>query len=349
MNLLIVGNRGGTNIGGCFERAADTLRLSAHLVETWPAMAAPTMLRRMNWWLRGHRPTWLDTYSANVVDLARQWRPALVLAVGIAPLNAKALRALGTLGAVCVNYLTDDPWNPSHHAPWFFDALPHYHLILTPRRANLDDLRRSGSPNVSYLPFAYDPALHYPPVAADLLSADTSDTDVLFVGAGDADRVPLITALARSGYRLSLYGSFWERYAATRSLSQGQIDVATLRKVTGGARVALCLVRRANRDGHVMRSYEIPAMGACMLTEDTLEHRELFGIEGEATLYFHTTETLLEKLRWLLANPAERTRLASAAHSRIVAGANTYADRLRAVLELTGLAGHGPRRFEPTL
>jgi len=39
----------------------------------------------------------------------------------------------------------------------------------------------------------------------------------------------------------------------------------------------------------------------------------------------------------LLENEGKRNRLASAAHARITRGRNTYADRLEAMLEITGL------------
>ena len=68
----------------------------------------------------------------------------------------------------------------------------------------------------------------------------------------------------------------------------------------------LCLVRRANRDGQVMRSYEAAAIGSCMLVEDTPEHRELFGPDGEAVVYFETIDDMLRRLQLLLDAPDER-------------------------------------------
>src|SRR5690606_33955463 len=100
-------------------------------------------------------------------------------------------------------------------------------------------------------------------------------------------------------------------------------------------KVALCLVRRANRDGHVMRSFEIPAIGACMLTEDTQEHREIFGEEGNAVVYFRSCDEMIEKLDWLLNHVSERQRLAKTAHELIVNGHHAYKDRLVSMLEFT--------------
>jgi spore maturation protein CgeB len=82
-----------------------------------------------------------------------------------------------------------------------------------------------------------------------------------------------------------------------------------------------------------MRSFEIAALGGCMLAEDTAEHREIFGDDGEAVVYFRTPREAAERARLLLADPAERTRLSEAVRERIVShGAHTYRDRLVTIL-----------------
>ncbi len=85
-----------------------------------------------------------------------------------------------------------------------------------------------------------------------------------------------------------------------------------------------------------MRTYELPAIGSCMLTEDTAEHRELFGADGESVVYFQTPSEAVVRLRWLLAHEGERARLAAASHRLIVEGKNTYRDRLGAILTHRG-------------
>ncbi len=81
-----------------------------------------------------------------------------------------------------------------------------------------------------------------------------------------------------------------------------------------------------------MRTFEVPATGACLLAEDTSEHREIFGDDGHAVVYFRTLEGMVTKLRWLLTHNEERQRLARVAHHLIVDGRNTYADRLTEML-----------------
>jgi spore maturation protein CgeB len=288
----------------------------------------------INWHLRQHRPARLEEFSRHVLDLCRIHRPAWLLATGLAPLTAEAIDEIRALGAACLNYLTDDPWNPHHRTPWFLRALPRYDRVFSPRQANLADLRAASCPAVAYLPFAYHPELHRPEEPGGEEEHRRLACDVLFVGGSDSDRLPWITRLISAGLDVALYGGYWERDRATRQYSRGHADPATVRKATAAAKVALCLVRQANRDGHVMRTFEIAAMRGCMLAEDTAEHRQLLGEEGEAVLYFNSPDEMVVKARWLLDNPEERRRLAGALYQRVTGGCNTYRDRLKTMLSL---------------
>lgn len=333
LKLLIVGNRGGTNVGECFERAASSLGHEVRLIDARRAMEAPTWLRRFNWHFRGRRPTRLNQFSAEVLKLCRDWTPDLLLATGTAPVNQATMESISRLGITTLNYSTDDPWNPCARASWFLNSLPCYTHVFSTRRSNLNDFALAGCQSAHHLPFAYDPELHFVerPSGVD----GDFDCDVLFVGGADLDRVPYCEAIARSGMKLALYGNYWNRHVATRAYSCGYADPRKMRLATGAARVCLCLVRRANRDGHTMRTFEAGAMGGCMLVEDTSEHREIFGEDGKVVVYFRDIPEMIDRAKWLLTLEQERRRLALAVRRLIVEGKNTYSDRLQSILEAT--------------
>jgi spore maturation protein CgeB len=330
--LLIVGFGNQPHIGGSLARAADRLGVKHAFVEASRAWAGPRLIRMASWRLAGHRPPALRALSQEVAQAVTRWRPRWLLTTGLAPVDGRTLAAVGRVATQRLCYLTDDPWNPGVRSRWFFDALAHYDQVFSPRRANLADLERHGCPAVTYLPFGYDPELCFPQAPASDDEWSRFASDVAFVGGADRDRVPFVEALIQSGAHVALYGGYWDRFAQTRVANRGHAEPATVRKVTGAARVSLCLVRRANRDGHVMRSLEIAAMGGCMLVEDTAEHRALFGPPGEAAAYFRTIPEMLVQLRRLLSDEHERDRLRSAAHRRIRAGRHTYCDRLVSML-----------------
>lgn len=334
MKLVIVGNSGGTNVGESFREAAVTLGLEVHFCNARKAFVAPTWIARFNWRLRGHRPTHLREFSKEVVETCEKLRPRWLLSTGLAPIEAEALKAVGKMDIERLNYLTDDPWNPTCRSRWFLDALPFYDTIFSVRRANLADLTGHGCRAVKYLPFGFDPRLFYAEPPAGSGEESRFCSDIVFAGGADRDRIPYLAALIQEGFNVALYGDYWEQFPETGRHTRGHADPHTLRKSIGGAKVALCLVRRANRDGHSMRTFEVPAIGACMLMENTDEHREIFGEEGKSVVYFQTIDEMIKKLRWLSAHDDERQRLAGAAHDIIVKGDNTYRDRLMTILSL---------------
>jgi spore maturation protein CgeB len=271
----------------------------------------------------------LKEFSEDVVSACNTTeRPDFLIATGAAPLIDSALGALRAKGIICINYSTDDPWSPTQRARWLLRALPAYDVVFTPRRANIDDLLRLGCTDVRYLPFGYDEALWVSPESA----TNAPVYDVLFVGGADRDRVAFMTAFMQEGPPVALVGAYWERNSATRPFALGQKPPEALRALTITAKVNLCLVRRANRDGHVMRSFEIAAMGGCMLVEDTDEHRVIFGNDGESVLYFRTPKEAVMRARALIGDGALRAQLAERAYRRIMSRPNRYSDRLEAML-----------------
>jgi len=328
--LLIVGNRGGSHVGGSFERAAAAMELPVSLIESRRAMQGPLWLQKLKWHALDHRPTRMRQFETEVVTYCRKFQPKVLLATGQAPLGAMALETIRSCGTCCVNYLTDDPWNASHRTRWFLRALPQYDCVFTTRRSNLLELGQVCR-RVEFAPFGYDPELFHP---ESLTPEETSAlaSDVLFAGGADQDRAAVIGGLIAGGFHVRLYGDYWDRFPETRGRSGGLVDIPLLRKAISATRVALCLVRRANRDGHCMRTFELPAVGACMLVERTDEHLDLFGPEGTAVRYFESTSDMIRAVALLLQDEGERRRLAAAAHRLIVGGRNRYLDRLSHML-----------------
>jgi spore maturation protein CgeB len=236
------------------------------------------------------------------------------------------------MGVTCFNYSTDDPWNKALRASWHLLALPEYDAVFTTRRANLECFWNISVADVRYLPFGYDDELFPGPVEP----RGVPSCDVLFVGGADDDRISFITQFLKSGLSVALVGGYWQRCPATRPYSLGWQPPEALARLTASSRINLCLVRRANRDGHVMRSFEIAALGGCMLAEDTAEHRDIFGRDGQTVEYFRTPQDAVVRARALLADDAERARLSAAARQCIAASRHTYYDRLSTMLAAAG-------------
>jgi spore maturation protein CgeB len=328
MKIAIIGVSGGTHLGSSFVRAAERSGSEIVWFDTNNAMQGARLLSALSWRL-DHRPLHLRRFSTQVIETCAKASPDVVVAVGAAPVIYDDLQTLRKRGAVCIAYCTDDPWNRTSRARWYLSALPAYDIVFTPRRANITDFRALGCPDVRYLPFGYDQDLF-----ADLDGSPTVPSyDILFVGGADHDRLGFMRAFLSSGSSIALVGGYWDRFPETRPYALGQKTPHELSALTIGAKVNLCLVRRANRDGHVMRSFEIAAIGGCMLAEDTPEHREIFGADGECVVYFTGAAQAAERATALIGNPKERDRLSQAVRKRVGVERNTYQARLHAMLD----------------
>jgi spore maturation protein CgeB len=90
-----------------------------------------------------------------------------------------------------------------------------------------------------------------------------------------------------------------------------------------------------------MRTFEAAAIGGCILAEDTVDHRELF---GQAASYFTTPLELVDAAQKLMMDAETRRRLADQLRQRIAVGGHTYADRLAEMLRVSRKDVLPPRR-----
>jgi hypothetical protein len=321
-----------------FVDAAEDLGYEPLFVDEAPFLRPleTSLIQKAGYRLLAKRPLTYWALNRTVLREADQFRPHRMLAVKGTYIMPAVLRWIkGETGALLVNYATDDPFNPANATPDLLASIPFYDLYACTKRAIMTDVARAGCPRVAYIPFAYKPAVHFPEQPSDEAEAKRFRSDVVLIGGADPDRLPYVEALARiPDLSLALYGGYWTRYASQRRFARGFAIGRDYRLALSGAKIGLCLLRRANRDGHAMRSFEIPACGAFMLAERTEEHLDLFK-EDEEAVFFSSPEEMVDKVRYYLSHDEARERIGWAGHVRIMSGGHTYQDRLREIIRLT--------------
>ena len=334
--VLLVGNGGTQHVGAFFRRALVELGIPHAFVDEAAASAPRSgSLPDRAWYRLAGRTIGRARLNRRLVRTAAEFAPDVVLVTKGAYVEPSALDEVrATSGPVMLNFATDDPFNPVNSTPQLLASIPRYDVYVSTKRAVMADLRAAGARRVEFLPFGYEPSLHFREEPRDAAEASRWASDVVFIGGADADRFPLLRRIADlPGVALRLYGGYWGRDEVLRRAWRGFAVGRDYRLAIGGTRVAPCLVRRANRDGHVMRTFELPACGAFMLAERTAEHLELFD-EGVEIACFESADELVDKVRYYLAHDDERRRIAAAGHRRVVAGGHTYRDRLQQLLRL---------------
>ena len=254
------------------------------------------------------------------------------------------LRAIRALGIVVFGYNNDDPFGVQY-APWvwrhFVRGLPHYDHVFAYRAKNLDDYARVGvaAEKTSLLRSYYVAARNFPILVAAPV-AETLRADVTFVGHYEPDgRDAVLLALLRAGVRVQLRGTLWEQSPLYAQLLAA-LGVAAIRPLYGAdynaalssATIALVFLSKLNHDTYTRRCFEIPATGACMVSEYTDDLAQNLFTPDEEAVYFKTSEELVAKVQHLLANPDVCVRIGAAGRARLLADGHEVTDRARQVL-----------------
>jgi spore maturation protein CgeB len=252
-------------------------------------------------------------------------KPDLVVVTGILPLDPVLFHAVKKNGGFIVNYLTDDPWNPIHRRQSFISNLRQYDHIFSTKSSLQKRLKQADSPSTSWLPFAYDPELHYPVHAK-------SGADVVFIGTGAKERLPWLKSVSNiPGIKRRIHGNSWHGIKTPGWEQHPAVTGEEYCKTIKGAKVVLGLLREANGDQSTDRSYEIGAIGGCGLYQGTDEHRQLlknYPIKG----FFKNPNELADRVKEVLADPALQTELRTLGQKAVRNHENTYAARLENIV-----------------
>src|SRR5262245_13114080 len=131
MKLAVLGKMGGTHVGGSFARSAAKLGIESIWFDADNASTSHRLLRSLSWHLADRRPLYLRRFERELVATCASAKPEILVATGMAPLTESALGVLRQMGIVCVNYSTDDPWNPAMRSRWYLRALPSYDMVFS--------------------------------------------------------------------------------------------------------------------------------------------------------------------------------------------------------------------------
>ncbi len=273
--------------------------------------------------------------NAAILDHVRDTPVDLILLDKVVTVRAETLREVKKIRPRCLiaGCSGDDMTLRHHQSKDFLESVPLYDVYFTPRTFGVAELQEFGFRRVYFIPFGFDLHAHHPvPVSAE--EKKLIGGEVGFIGYFEEERARSIQFLASQGIPVRIYGDGWKPQPADSNM---RVEGRTVwnqdyAKTLCAFDIVLCFLRRFNRDRQTCRSYEIPACGAFMLAERTEEHLELFkeGVEAE---FFSSDEELLSKVRYYLAHPEQRKRIAAAGRERCLRSGYSQHDRMRSMIE----------------
>jgi spore maturation protein CgeB len=236
-------------------------------------------------------------------------------------------------------------------APYFAETerqlVPSYTHWFTQERTAVRRYADLGVP-ATYLPMAYNPRVHTP-------GAPDPDRicDVVFVGGGYPERKHLLDGVDWTGINRAVHGTLWrldldttrDQDGLTRGVrfAEGAIPNEITTAWHRSAAIALNMHRRTTYierraslpDGAAEslgpRSYEIPACGGFLLSDD--ERPELRDVYGDSAAMFRAWDAgdLERRIRYWLAHPDERERTRQAQAEAVAP--HHWGNRAKTILE----------------
>jgi hypothetical protein len=248
------------------------------------------------------------------------------------------LRTVHAGGARVIQYTPDDcrirP-NVSHD---MLAGLAECDLFVTSKVDNIEWLKAHGARGVLWSYQGFDEEAHRPPPSEAYDAALKGR--VVFVGAWEPARAATITSLLRAGIPVTVT-SAWKQWAELSvwpnfSFRYGDVFGVRYAAAHASADVSLGFLRKAARDEHTTRTFEIPACGGVMLAERTEEQTRVFreGVEAE---FFADDDECIAKCRGLMLDAERRESIRRAGRRRCLESGYSWRDRCRTMLDaLTG-------------
>lgn len=308
--------------------------ISAVGINNGSEVGQPSSLwRRVRWKLR--LPVDALAENQRLMDGVAEHRPDIVVVDNSKVISRKALRTIRGMGVGRLVYYSPDdivaPHNLSMPLKW---SLPDWDIVCTTKTFNVSELLALGVKRPLLIGKAFDPELHRP-MPREAMGAEFESFDAVFIGTYERERCASINALAESGSSVVVYGADKGKWQGKSlhpgiTLRNSVFDEDYVRSWHVG-KVALCFLRKANRDRITQRTMEIAAVGRPMVAERTDEHDQHFEC-GRDYLGFRDDHELSSCVKSLVGNDEARIALGAAARRRCLVGGYSSVDRAREMI-----------------
>jgi spore maturation protein CgeB len=270
-----------------------------------------------------HFESWDRRAYRDLADMNQQllacvdsFRPDVMLTVQMNyELWIETLEFIKARGDVAtVSWTTDDSWKYREVSRFIAHA---YDAMTTTYDYRVESYRKDGIDQVLLTQWA---------VSSDWLAsplrADECRYDVTFVGAAHGDRLAMVDQLRQAGIDIKCFGFGWDG---------GTIASEDIPRIMRESIVSLNFNNSQGENQIKARMFEVPGAGGFLLT-DSARGLERYFDPGKEIVVFNSLDEAIDLIRFYVAQPEVRDRIANAGHSR-VRQEHTYEGRLTEVLE----------------
>ena len=274
-------------------------------------------------WFPVRFTNWLNNYLINqsLLKQIKKYRPDLLFLIkgeNIFPSTLKIIKA--QYNPIIINFYPDNPfvvWN-GNSTQHLLASLPVYDHFLIWSRMLIPALQSAGCKNVHYFPLAFEEEI-FNQIPEEIKPQYRSE--VCFVGTWEPAREHWLTGLLERlpNLDLAIWGDLWSKNISPEHILHTKIRGQAvygekMLAATQGADIVLNFIREQNATAHNMRTFEVPASGAFLLTQRTHEQAAGLFTEYESIACFENLDELAAQVTFYLHNPDKRKTIAQKAH-----------------------------------
>lgn len=229
-------------------------------------------------------------------------------------------------------HFTPDPAFLFHQSKLFETSLGLYDFCITTKSFELDIYKRKGAKEVIYCTQGYDENIHKP-----LIDFQDKRYDVCFIGHYEKERSEIIQELISSGVSVALAGIKWKRFLSKNKGNAnlfyfGQhISGINYAKLISESKIGLGLLSKWIPEKHTTRTFEIPACGTVLLTEENQETKSFFS--NESVLFYQNKKDILELVLNAINNMDELQTRSTNGYTQTKSGGFSYANIMSELLK----------------
>jgi spore maturation protein CgeB len=277
------------------------------------------------------RPTELIRFAPSsyhdyaFVHMAQKFRPELTFLIKAEKISTHTLRTIKqNIRCTIINFYTDNPftlWNYNSNAT-VLERLPELDCFLSWSHTLINPLLTAGCAHVCRFPFAYDEKIFNQPITITEEEHKKYTADVCFVGTWEPEREHWLAALHGTlpNMNLAIWGNQWEKQCTDAHLKKcirgPAVYHQTLIKIFRSSKIVLNFIRIQNMGSHNMRTFEVPASAAFLLTQRTQEQACEYFKEEESIACFGNLEELVNKVTLYLGHEDKRTHIRQQGYQR---------------------------------
>lgn len=246
-------------------------------------------------------------------------RPSVVLLLKASEVDFRLIKFFSRQGCKVFNFYPDSPfafWNGNSNSN-ILKSLPFYETFFIWSSKFHFALKGAGCKIVDTFHFFADHKIFNEDVFVGLRY------DLSFVGSWDLKRELILSEVCKNLVDVSfcVSGNGWDKVSQSsplyKHLIRKELSTVEMIDLFRSSKISINILKDQNLGCTNMRTFEIPSCGSLLLAENSKEQQNFFVADKEA-VYFSSTKELVQKIKFLLANPdvLDEIRLAGLAKSK---------------------------------